>query len=213
MAARASAGERIHWHTSRRQRIEYVATDDKRQVIASVRLTDAKGRVKEWIAPDVTAEALAKGEHRQMDCMDCHNRPSHQFAATPERAVDQAIANGELERNPAVHPPRGGAGRQADLSHPRRRIRWDREQPDDVLCHVDHADASGSSAVDRAIAAVQRVYGRNVFPTMKVTWGTYANNLGHLDFPGASGATTTITRRKDGTTISQDCELCHKIDS
>ena len=36
-----------------------------------------------------------------MDCIDCHNRPSHDFLASPERAVDAALARGEI---PAALP-------------------------------------------------------------------------------------------------------------
>ena len=203
----------IHWHTSRQQVIEYVATDDKRQVIASVRLTDANGRVKEWTAPDVTPEALAKGEHRQMDCMDCHNRPSHQFAATAERAVDLAIANGELERTlPFI---RREAVRAVKETYPTQDAAFS-AIASSLTTFYSTSNAPtppDRHSVTRAIAAVQRVYGRNVFPTMKVTWGTYANNLGHLDFPGCFRCHDDNHKAKDGTTISQDCELCHKMES
>ena len=203
----------IHWHTSRQEMIEYVATDDKRQVIASVRLTDANGRVKEWTAPDVTPAALAKGEHRQMDCMDCHNRPSHQFAATAERAVDQAIANGELERTlPFI---RREAVRVVKQTYPTQDAAF-AGIASSLTTFYSTSNAPtppDPHSVTRAIAAVQRVYGRNVFPTMKVTWGTYANNLGHLDFPGCFRCHDDNHKAKDGTTISQDCELCHKMES
>jgi nitrate/TMAO reductase-like tetraheme cytochrome c subunit len=203
----------IHWHTSRNHVIEYTATDDKRQVIGEVRLRDANGHVKVWTAPDATPEALAKGQHRQMDCMDCHNRPSHQFAATAERAVDQAIANGELERTlPFV---RREAVRAVKAEYPTQ---------DTAFAGIAKSlngfyAGSGSPApvdrraLERAITAVQRIYGRNVFPTMKVTWGTYANNVGHLDFPGCFRCHDDNHKAKDGTTISQDCELCHKMES
>ena len=89
----------IHWHTSRSNVIEYIATDDKRQVIPWVRLTKADGTAKEFVAEGVNAETLAKGQKRRMDCMDCHNRPSHQFPASAERAVDQALARGVIEKD------------------------------------------------------------------------------------------------------------------
>jgi hypothetical protein len=34
---------------------------------------------------------------REMDCLDCHNRPAHSFE-TPERAVDEAISRGAISR-------------------------------------------------------------------------------------------------------------------
>jgi hypothetical protein len=63
-----------------------------------VKFTDNKGNVKEFSVDGVTPEQLAKGEHRSMDCMDCHNRPAHTFAFGPERAVDDSIAGGHLPK-------------------------------------------------------------------------------------------------------------------
>src|SRR5207302_427213 len=74
------------------------ATDAKRQVIPWVRVKDRLGNVREYTADGVTPDQLAKGERRRMDCMDCHNRPSHPFAATPERAVDDMLSRGMLPR-------------------------------------------------------------------------------------------------------------------
>jgi hypothetical protein len=55
------------------------------------------------------------------------------------------------------------------------------------------------------------IYQRNVFPDLKVTWGTYLNNLGHTDAPGCfrchDGGHSTVT----GQTITQDCDTCHKV--
>ena len=93
---RMGAAQGIHWHMNPGNRIEYIATDDKREVIPYVRLTDRYGTVKEFVADGVTPDQLAKGERRRMDCMDCHNRPSHPIAPTPEKAVDEAIAATEI---------------------------------------------------------------------------------------------------------------------
>jgi hypothetical protein len=57
-------------------------------VIPYVRLKDPQGNIREFRAPGVTDEQIAKGERRTMDCVDCHNRPSHPLSASPERAVD-----------------------------------------------------------------------------------------------------------------------------
>ena len=67
-----------------------------------------------------------------------------------------------------------------------------------------------SQDINQAAQAVLAIYNRNVFPGMKVTWGTYANNLGHTDFPGCfrchDGSHTTA----DGKSIIQDCNACHE---
>ena len=74
-------------------RVTYITTDPKRQTIVWVEVADRTG-VRTFRADGVTDEQLRKGERRQMDCMDCHNRPSHRFDATPERAIDDAMARG-----------------------------------------------------------------------------------------------------------------------
>jgi hypothetical protein len=70
------------------------------------------------------------------------------------------------------------------------------------------ADAQG---VARAVSAAQQVWGRNIFPAMRVVWGSYANHLGHVDTPGCFRCHDDTHKTPEGVAISQDCELCHAI--
>jgi len=54
------------------------------------------------------------------------------------------------------------------------------------------------------------VYRRNVFPSMKVTFGSYPDNRGHVVSPGCVRCHDEGHTASDGSTISGDCELCHK---
>src|SRR5262245_27145792 len=83
-----SSPRAIHWHADPPVRIEYVATDAERQTIPYVKLTDAKGQVKEYRAEDATDQAIAGGTRHAMDCIDCHNVVGHPIAPTPEKAAD-----------------------------------------------------------------------------------------------------------------------------
>jgi hypothetical protein len=178
-----------------------------------VRLRNAKGEVKEWVAEGVSAEALAAGERRQMDCMDCHNRPSHTMASSPERAVDQAIAGGRLPstlpfvRRESVRLLKATYASQDDAG---AAIRSGLEAF--YRTEFPAVASSHKPAIDNAVLAVQTLYNRNVFPSMKVSWGTYANNIGHMDFPGCFRCHDDSHTAKDGTTISADCEMCHKVE-
>jgi hypothetical protein len=67
--------------------------------------------------------------------------------------------------------------------------------------------------VERAVRVTQSLYDRNIFPQMNVQWGTYPNNIGHMDFPGCFRCHDEAHKAKDGSVIRQDCELCHKIES
>src|SRR5690606_39811649 len=64
-----------------------------------VRLRQRDGTVHEFVVEGATEQELLAGERRRMDCMDCHNRPAHTFHATPERAIDEAIAQGGIPRD------------------------------------------------------------------------------------------------------------------
>ena len=62
----------------------------------------------------------------------------------------------------------------------------------------------------RAIKSLQNVYRRNVFPSMKVTFGTYTDNSGHTTSNGCFRCHDDTLTAADGRTISGDCEYCHK---
>jgi nitrate/TMAO reductase-like tetraheme cytochrome c subunit len=203
----------IHWHMNVANEIDYIATDDKRQVIPYVRLKDRFGNVREYVAEGTTPDQLAKGERRRMDCMDCHNRPSHPFAPTAERAVDQAIASGEIPRSlpfvrrEAVKAVKGTYPNEAAAMETISRSLRDfyRSQHEPTYMTKQHD-------VEKAVVATQRIFSRNVFPEMNVQFGTYANNIGHMDAPGCFRCHDDNHKSKDGKKIGQDCDTCHSIE-
>jgi len=214
MTPKAGKATGIHWHVDPANAIDYIAIDEKRQVIGKVTLRDGAGRVvREWIADGVTPGQLAAGESRRMDCIDCHNRPTHPFAASAGRAVDAALGREELTRGlpyirreaVAALSGRYATREQAVSAISDRIARFYRENYPEVF-------AGRRAELDGAIASAQRVYARNVFPTMGVGWGTHLNNLGHTDSPGCFRCHDDIHRDREGATISQDCSLCHTIE-
>ncbi|MEW5983366.1 MAG: NapC/NirT family cytochrome c [Acidobacteriota bacterium] len=198
----------IHWHVSEANRIEYVATDEKRQVIPYVRLDDGRGNVTEYFADGLTE--IPQGERRTLDCVDCHNRPSHTFASSAERAVDEALALNDIDAGlpfikreavrvlKAEYPSATAA--QAGIADGLTRY-YREQQP-----------RASQAAVKQAIATVQRLYRRNVFPSMSVSWGTHINNIGHVAFPGCFRCHDDRHASAAGQTITQDCSLCHTIE-
>ena len=73
------------------------------------------------------------------------------------------------------------------------------------------SESARAKEIADAGAEIAAIYNRNVFPDLKVTWGTYPNNLGHTDFPGCfryhDGSHSTADKK---TTIAQDCNTCHE---
>ncbi len=210
---RLGIAQGIHWHMNVANEVEYIATDGKRQVIPWVRVKDRFGNVREYVAEGTNPEDLAKGERRRMDCMDCHNRPSHPMAATPERAVNELIARGDIPkalpfvRRETVKALKAGYPTQdaADQGISRTLRDFYRVQSPDIYM-------SRRQEVEKAVQAATGVYRRNVFPEMNVQFGTYPNNIGHMDFPGCFRCHDDNHKSNDGKKISQDCDSCHKIE-
>jgi hypothetical protein len=200
-------------HAASKGHIEYISTDDKRQVIPRVVYTDASGKVTIFNSTDAppTEAALQKGEHRTMDCIDCHNRPTHVFQL-PEQGVDQAMSDGQIStqlpfiKRQAVEVLKGAQGdRDAAVTGIATKLEnyYHSNYPE-----VEH---SQTAALKFAIKAVQVIYLRNVFPAMKVTWGTYPNNIGHMDFPGCFRCHDGNHTSASGTIIPNDCSTCHDM--
>ena len=202
--AKFGAGSGIHWHMNIDNKVEFIATDRQRQTIPWVKFTDRNGNVKEYAVDGVTPEQLAQGERRSMDCMDCHNRPAHTLEPTPERAVDNAIANGYLPRTLPFTRREAVAAltdEYASADEAQRGI--------DARLRKAFAGQSADPALARTVSAVQEIYSRNIFPAMKVKWGTYPNNIGHTFFNGCFRCHDDNHKARDGSVIKQDCESCH----
>ena len=210
-SAALGIGEGIHWHMHVSNQIEFIALDAARQDIPYVKMTTADGTVREFRKPGITDAALAAGTRRTMDCTDCHNRPSHTFAASPERAVNEALALGQVPRSlPFV---------RREMV---RLLKADAPSKDDALAAIDAglrgfysgADVPvrpATTDVDRAVSVAKALYSSNVFPQMKVTWGSYRSELGHTDSPGCFRCHDEEKATPEGRTISQDCESCHRM--
>jgi len=209
---RLGTAQGIHWHMNVANEVEYIASDDKRQVIPWVRVKDRFGNVREYTAEGAKPEDLKKGERRRMDCMDCHNRPAHPMAATAERAVNDRMASGEIPRDlpfvrreavkalAAVYPTQQ-AGEEEIATALREFYRTQRPE----------SYVAKRQQVEKAVQATMAAYRRNVFPEMNVHFGTYANNLGHMDSPGCFRCHDGSHKTNDGKTIAQECDTCHAI--
>lgn len=197
-------------HGDAKAHMDYVSTDGKRQVIPQVTYTTADGKVTVFNATDqkVTPEQLAAGEHRRMDCMDCHNRPSHTFQL-PEKAVDKAMDEGRISPSlPFIKKEAIAALRSdyADRDAASRQIATSLTQ-----FYQAKYPQTNSETLKNAIDAVKAIYLQNVFPEMKISWGTYPNNLGHMDFPGCFRCHDGNHKSADGQVISNDCATCHDL--
>ena len=205
---RSSMG--IHWHVA--SKVEYVATDPERQNIAWVRAVDpTTGQANVYTAQPQASTAAPAGEIRTVDCVDCHNRPSH-ILETPDRSVDMGLESGRLDASLPFLKQQGLAALTA--SYP------DREQaPRGIESSVRGyyqktyplVYAAKQPAIQAAVAYLQDAYRANFFPEMKVRWDTYSMNDGHFNFPGCYRCHDGQHKSVDGKAIRSDCGDCHKI--
>ncbi len=212
--SRLGGGVGIHGrHLDGKSRISYVSTDDRRQVIPSVDYVDDDGKTVNFASTELktTPEQLSRGERREMDCVDCHNRPTHVFEL-PDRALDKALSDGRISTQLPFVKKKGLEllkTEYPDGETARTRISeglldyYKKDQPQTYATH--------RALVETAAQQVVAIYSRNVFPEMKVTWGTHPNNIGHEDFLGCFRCHDENHEAPDGRTITQDCDACHTV--
>lgn len=169
-----------------------------------MRVTDPHGVVSEYRLPGFTNDPAAY-EMRTMDCMDCHNRPSHRFRS-PNDAVDLAITLGTIDRKlPWVKSNAVAVLTQTYDTEPHALENISRSLRD---------KHSSTPQADALVTAVQKIYSENFFPEMKADWRAYPKNMGHKDWPGCfrchDGRHKAVGDAKKKIPAS-DCASCHTI--
>ena len=200
-------------HLDDGSRISFISTDERRQVIPVVYYTDHSGRTREYVSTDikVSKQQLEKGKKRVMDCIDCHNRPTHAFEL-PENAVDLRMSRGLISpdlpyiRKKAVELLKAN---YADRESAQKQIVEGIESY--YRSTYPEIYDSKRALVEQSADNTAKIYLRNIFPEMKVTWGVHPNNLGHNDFPGCFRCHDGSHTTSDGQTISNDCTACHNL--
>ena len=190
--------------------IEYVATDSTRTAIPWVQKRNTDGS-ETVFATSAAGSGVPQGERRVMDCIDCHNRAAHTFV-TAEEALNRAMADGAVSPTlPWVHKKglellkaNYASDAEAREKIPEQLQAFYRSEHPEVL-------AAKAALVKSAGEQLATLYNQNVFPFMKVTWGTHPNHIGHMSYPGCFRCHDGEHAAKDGTSITQDCAACHNL--
>jgi len=191
-------------------RMEYIATDSTRTTIPWVQRQNSDGSETVFTASALNG-AMPQGERRTMDCIDCHNRASHTFV-TAEEAINRAMADGSISPElPWVHKEglqllnaTYASQEEARAKIPAQLEEFYRTQHPEVL-------PAKAALVKSAGEGLVTLYSQNVFPDMKVTWGTHPNNIGHMNYPGCFRCHDGDHNSKGGKVITQDCANCHNL--
>ena len=201
----------IHWHMNTANKVFYVAKDEKRQVIPWVKTVGPNGEVVEYVSTEnpLSPEQLKKAEVRQMDCMDCHNRPSHRYLP-PGRALDPSFQAGKISTElPYIKRVAVEAMVQPFTTTAEAERGIERHIRDFYAKAYPSVLKDFEAKLRDAIAEVQRVYRQNFFPQMRVNWQGYPENIGHKEFPGCFRCHEGKQVSKDGRVIRNDCAACH----
>ncbi|MGB6689459.1 MAG: NapC/NirT family cytochrome c [Terracidiphilus sp.] len=190
--------------------IEYIATDASRTTIPWVQKRNADGS-ETVFATAAARGAIPRGERRVMDCVDCHNRAAHTFM-TAEDALNRAMAGEAISADlPWVHKEglellkaNYATGDEARTRIPAALMAFYRAKYPDVL-------QTKAPLVQAAGEELATLYSQNVFPEMKMTWGTHPNNIGHMSYPGCFRCHDGDHVSKSGASITQDCSACHNL--
>jgi nitrate/TMAO reductase-like tetraheme cytochrome c subunit len=190
----------IHWyHMERQHEIRFIPGDARQQRVAWIRYRTPDGETFEFANRDVPRQPGA--EPRIMDCVTCHNQPTHGFHL-PGAALDDALAHGLL----AADLPFIKREALAVLSAPFQSEREARARIKEAILSfytLTYPELARTRADDltQAVRGIGDVWARNVFPEMKITWGTYPNNTGH---PHAVAVPDDHEGRTNDT-----CTMCH----
>ena len=201
----------IHWHMNLGNEITFISTDDRRQVIPYIRMKDLNGNVTEYLTKDanLSSEQIEKTEKRRMDCIDCHNRPTHIYLS-PVKAVDQSLDARKLDlslpfiKAKAVEVLSAQYGSTDDaLSQIAANF--------DAYYKLAYPDvyAAKKASIDENIKELQRLYTTYFFPEMKTDWSTQINNIGHFNAQGCFRCHDGQHFSREGKPVRNDCSICH----
>ncbi|MHC4909242.1 MAG: NapC/NirT family cytochrome c [Planctomycetota bacterium] len=202
----------IHWHVSKKHEVRYYATDRKRENIVWVEQTNEDGTRRVWTNPDAPFEPPADAHLRIMDCVDCHNRPTHIFLP-PEQALDEQMSVGGIDADvPWIRKL------SEELITPRY------ETADAAMAAISTLPAIYRSRfpehwdeheeqVRAAVPVLQEIHRTFVHPDMNIQWNTYNSLIGHATphTQACFRCHNGILRDGAGAPITVDCKSCHFI--
>jgi hypothetical protein len=197
----------IHWHVDPGVAIRY-RSDETREEIYEVEFTSTDGTVTQYADRKAPEEG---GVWRTMDCVDCHNRPSHIYAPANSE-VDRVINEGLVDRSLPFVKREGLRIIDAEYaSHEEARTIINEELQKFYAENYPQLATERADAISAAAKALGDVYSVNVFPNMNVWWDTYPNHIGHEQSPGCSRCHTRKMRTAKRKQISSDCDNCHVL--
>lgn len=202
----------IHAHMNLDNEIFYVAEDERRQEISWVKSVHGDGTFTVYTPPGSPyREAEPPADKiRKMDCIDCHNRPTHNYNP-PTDLVNAAIYDGDLPARPEVKE-KVLELMSAEYASEEEAVTAIRAQLKQFLRELPAEEGAVAQVdPDKSADAVVEMFKGNIFPEMKARWDAYPNNIGHMVTAGCFRCHGGEHESDSGDVISRDCRSCHTI--
>jgi hypothetical protein len=203
----------IHWHMNINNKVTYIATDSARQSIPWVRAEGPDGKVTTYQSTEhpLDAAGIQESPPRRMDCIDCHNRPTHIYYPAA-RSVDHLMSVGWID--PSLPSAKNLAVYALEKSYASAKA-----GTDSIKTIIDAyyganfpaVVASKKPEIARMVAEVQGVYSRNYFPSMNANWKAFPDNIGHMYFLGCFRCHDGKHVSESGKVLTNDCNACHIV--
>jgi nitrate/TMAO reductase-like tetraheme cytochrome c subunit len=206
--------EGIHWHINPDVMIEYISENDKRENITYVKYTNkSTGKVTIYRndANPVSDSLISASTPRTMDCIDCHNRPSHNYNS-PTVYFDKIMLTGAVSKKIPFFK-KVAMGILRDTFNDRDTALMKIENGIRSYYKTDYNEfySKNQGLFDSSIVSIQKAYRQNTFPKMKVAYDLYPEHIGHLESDGCFRCHNDAFKADNGRKISRDCDLCHTI--
>ncbi|MFH0988443.1 MAG: NapC/NirT family cytochrome c [bacterium] len=211
--AEAGPTSGIHWHMNISNEVTYAAADTQRQTILWVKTKNAAGEevIYRNTETQISKEEIAALPARKMDCIDCHNRPSHIYHP-PKKSVNHVMSLGWID--PLLPNIKSLAVKVLEYPYSTQAAALDSIQLTISQHYIENfpaAAASKAKEIDRAIMEIQKIYSRGYFPEMNVDWKKFPNNIGHMYYPGCFRCHDGKHVSETGKVLSRDCNICHVV--
>jgi hypothetical protein len=202
----------IHWHMAINNKVYFKASDSQQQHIPWIKVVHADGSVAIYkdSRSSLSDKELEKRPVSLMDCMDCHNRPSHVFVP-PETAVDRAMEGGTISSQLPWIKKLAVDALVRNYDDKKNVHELIRESIEGYYTKNYPDFKNRKSLVDQAVNAITAIYDQNVFPSMNVNWTTYPNNIGHRNWPGCFRCHDDYHYGESGKRLTSSCSICHTM--
>ena len=203
----------IHWHMNIANELTYIATDSQRQNIPWIRSKNPDGKIVIYQSTEnsLTDEQIRTMKTRRMDCIDCHNRPTHIYHP-PARSINHVMSLGWID--PSLPNVKSVSLKALEASYSTKQVGLDSIKlaiEEYYQTNYPELAKTKQDTIAKAVAEVQKIYSRNYFPEMHVSWKKFPDNIGHMYYPGCFRCHDGKHVSGDGKVLSRDCNVCHTI--